>query len=261
MKGGSHLSSRPSHVKLIHNWHSYVLRHLFRRARAVVTTSRARGLQDLAAIRQKLRDAAAETALREAEARERALREKRERELFARTVGPVAPLRHAPRAALGRPRPHPVPRQREQDDAAVLREAISDEFDVETLLDTDDALSFRRHDIGPEVVRKLRRGVWAIQAQLDLHGLRRDEAREQLAAFLRDADRHGLRCVRVIHGKGNGSPGREPVLKSKVKGWLVQKGEVIAFAQARAADGGHGALLVLLRPARPAAARAHPTRR
>jgi len=130
----------------------------------------------------------------------------------------------------------------------VLREAISDEFDVETLLDTDDALSFRRRGIGPEVVRKLRRGHWAIQAQLDLHGLRREEAREQLSAFVREAERLGLRCVRVIHGKGNGSPGREPVLKSRVKGWLVQKREVLAFAQARGSDGGHGALVVLLRP-------------
>jgi DNA-nicking Smr family endonuclease len=212
--------------------------------------TRARSLKELSALRQTLRDAAADTARREAEARERAARDKRERELFAHTVGPVSPLRHGARAPLHKPRPLPIARQRERDEAAVLREAISDEFDVETLLDTDDALSFRRRDIGPDVVRKLRRGVWSIQAQLDLHGLRRDEAREQLGAFLREADRQGLRCVRVIHGKGNGSPGREPVLKSKVKGWLVQKSEVIAFAQARAADGGHGALLVLLRPAR-----------
>lgn len=212
------------------------------------TKTRARSLQDLTVIRRALRDAALDAARRDAEAREHAAREQRERELFARTVGPVAPLRKAARVVIERPRPHPLPRQRERDEAAVLHEAISDEFDVETLLDTDDALSFRRRGIGPEVVRKLRRGVWAIQAQLDLHGLRRDEAREQLGRFLRDADRHGLRCVRVIHGKGNGSPGREPVLKSKVKSWLVQKNEVLAFAQARASDGGHGALLVLLRP-------------
>jgi DNA-nicking Smr family endonuclease len=95
--------------------------------------------------------------------------------------------------------------------------------------------------------------VWAIQAQLDLHGLRREEARERLNHFIHDAKRHGMRCVRVIHGKGNGSPGREPVLKGKVKSWLVQKKEVIAFTQARASDGGNGALLVLLAPstARP----------
>lgn len=209
---------------------------------------RARSLQDLADIRRALHEAAREKALRDAQAREKAARDKRERDLFAITVGPVAPLRSAKRAALNKPRAHPVPRQRERDDAAVLHEAISDEFDVETLLDTDDALSFRRPDIGPEVVRKLRRGVWSIQAQIDLHGLRRDEAREQLAAFIRDAEKQGFRCVRVIHGKGHGSPGRQGVLKAKVKSWLVQKNEVLAFTQARGSDGGHGALLVLLRP-------------
>ncbi|HJW12711.1 MAG TPA: Smr/MutS family protein [Albitalea sp.] len=205
-----------------------------------------RSLHDLAAIKAALRAA----AQAEAQAREQAAREQRERDLFALTVGPVAPLRRKAHHPIERPRAHPIARQRERDEAAVLHEAISDEFDVESLLETDDALSFRRVGIGPEVVRKLRRGVWAIQAHLDLHGLRRDEARERLAEFLREADRHGLRCVRVVHGKGHGSPGREPVLKGKVKTWLTQKSEVIAFTQARAADGGHGALLVLLRPGR-----------
>jgi DNA-nicking Smr family endonuclease len=95
-------------------------------------------------------------------------------------------------------------------------------------------------------VRKLRRGGWVIQAEIDLHGLRRDEARERLGAFLRDATRLGLRCVRVVHGKGNGSPGREPVLKQRVQRWLVQTATVLAYTQARAAEGGSGALVVLL---------------
>ena len=217
---------------------------------------KARSLNELAALKAALLQAqrvaaeqAAEQAARECE---RAVREKRERELFATTVGRVQPLRKAAAPALPRVRPTPVPRQRQLDEAAVLVEALSDDFDVESLLDTDDALSFRRRGIGPEVVRKLRRGVWAIQAQLDLHGLRRDAARERLAEFVRESVRDGQRCVRVIHGKGNGSPGREPVLKSRVKSWLVQKNEVIAFVQARASDGGHGALLVLLRPSGPA---------
>ncbi len=211
----------------------------------------ARSLQDLAALKKTLAKAAAEAARHEAQALADAAREQRERHLFAHTVGPVSPLRRIATMPLARPRVEPLPRQRERDEAAVLREAISDEFDVESLLETDDALSWRGDGIGPEVVRKLRRGVWAIQAQIDLHGLRRDEAREQLAEFLRAAVRHGLRCVRVVHGKGHGSPGREPVLKSKVKTWLVQKSEVIAFAHARAADGGNGALLVLLKPTGP----------
>ena len=209
---------------------------------------RLHSLADLAALKKALHDAEREAALATARAQEEAARQRRERELFSLTVGRVVPLRPSARASIDRPRPRPEPRQRQADEAAVLVESISDEFDVESLLDTDEALSFRRRGVGPEVVRKLRRGVWAIQAQLDLHGARRDEARELLGAFLRDAARAGLRCVRVVHGKGNGSPGREPVLKGKVRSWLVQKNEVIAFTQARAQDGGHGALLVLLGP-------------
>jgi DNA-nicking Smr family endonuclease len=215
---------------------------------------KARGLDELAVLREALQRARREAAEAEARDLERLARESAERNLFASSVGPVLPLRKAAHMLAPRPQPSALPRQRIKDEAAVLRESISDEFDVESLLDTDESLSFRRPDIGPEVVRKLRRGVWATQAQLDLHGLRRDAAREQLATFLRDAVRAGLRCVRVVHGKGNGSPGRTPVLKAKVKTWLVQKEEVIAFAQARASDGGNGALMVLLRPA-PVAAR------
>ena len=212
---------------------------------------KARSLAELAALKAALLQAQRNAAERAASERRAEARERLERELFATTVGRVQALRKSAAPVLPRERPAPVPRQRLRDEAAVLVEALSDEFDVESLLDTDDALSFHRRGIGPEVVRKLRRGVWAIQAQLDLHGLRRDAAREHLSSFLRQAVRDGQRCVRVIHGKGNGSPGREPVLKSRVKGWLVQKNEVIAFAQARASDGGHGALLVLLRPSGP----------
>ena len=174
--------------------------------------------------------------------------ERRERDLFASTVGQVIALRKAAAPPPARPRPAPVARQRQRDEAAALVESISDEFNAESLLETDDALSYRRSGIGIDVVRKLRRGVWVIQAEIDLHGLRRDQARERIDAFLRDAAREGLRCVRVVHGKGLGSPGKEPVLKARVKSWLVQRSEVLAFTHARPADGGHGALLVLLKP-------------
>ncbi|HNL42397.1 MAG TPA: Smr/MutS family protein, partial [Ottowia sp.] len=147
---------------------------------------------------------------------------------------------HAPPAVA------PEPRQRQRDEQAVLRESISDEFDTSTLLHTDEHLSFRRPGIGPDVAAKLRRGHWAVQGEIDLHGLRTDEAREALAQFLREAQRAGLRCVRVVHGKGLGSPGRTPVLKAKVQVWLVQKAEVLAFVQAKPLEGGAGALLVLL---------------
>lgn len=197
-------------------------------------------------LKKQLDQARRDAAEREARARALHERAQRERELFERTVGPVRKLRDSGRAELRPPRPQPLPRQRELDERAALREAMSDEMDVSTLLETDDSLSFRRRGVGLDVLTRLRRGEWAIQAEVDLHGLRRDEARERLGLFLREAVKHGLRCVRVVHGKGLGSPGREPVLKGKVKAWLVQRQEVMAFTQARASEGGAGALVVLL---------------
>jgi len=169
-------------------------------------------------------------------------------QLFVRAVGPVRslPAKHLSKAVPRTERPAPLPGQQRRDEQAVMREALSDEFDVETLLDTDEALSFRRPGLGPDVVRKLRRGQWQLQGQLDLHGLRREDARLALAEFIRHAHKSGWRCVRVIHGKGLGSPGKTPVLKNRVHSWLVQKKEVLAFVQARPADGGAGALVVLL---------------
>jgi DNA-nicking Smr family endonuclease len=142
-----------------------------------------------------------------------------------------------------------VAHKRLEDDQQVLIASVSDEFEIDTLLHTDADLSFRRPGIGPDVLRKLRRGEWVIQDHLDLHGLRVDEARELLGQFLREALRRGLRCVRVVHGKGLGSKDRQPVLKGKARVWLAQRDEVIAFCQARPAEGGSGALVVLLRPA------------
>lgn len=209
---------------------------------------KASSLQDLGPLRRALADAARARAELAAREREQAVRLRRERDMFALAVGEVLPLRKPAMMAPHRTPPSPEPRQRQRDEAAVMHEALSDEFDVESLIETDDSLSYRREGIGAEVVRKLRRGVWVIQGHLDLHGLRRDEAREHLNAFLHDAALAGRRCVRVIHGKGNGSPGREPVLKAKAKSWLAQHRQVIAFTQARASDGGAGALVVLLAP-------------
>ncbi|WP_088286398.1 Smr/MutS family protein [Ideonella sp. A 288] len=198
--------------------------------------------------------AARETNRRhERETAERALRERDQRrrqqvqhDLFARSVGPVHPIRDRGMAEIDLPRPPPHPRQRELDEQAAVRASMSDEVTLESLLLTDDGLSFRRAGIGPDVVTRLRRGHWALQGQLDLHGLNREEARDALAAFVREAHRRGMRCIRVVHGKGHGSPGRQSVLKAKVQRWLAQRNEVIAFAQATGPQGGAGALVVLL---------------
>jgi DNA-nicking Smr family endonuclease len=171
-----------------------------------------------------------------------------EKDLFVRAIGAVKPLPASTRVPLGPGPAAPIPVQRQLDEQRVLRESISDEFDVTTLLDTDDALSFRRPGVGTDVTQKLRKGGWSIQRQIDLHGLRTEEAREALGSFVREAHRHGVRCVRVVHGKGLGSPGKTPVLKSRVQGWLIQKKEVLAFVQAKPAEGGAGALVVLLTP-------------
>ena len=207
---------------------------------------KARDFSELGSLRDEL--ARRHQEAERARARERAAREEQARlhRLFADTVGPVVTVPHQPRAASTQARPPPEPRQTVLDEQAALREAMSDEVDIESLLLTDDGLSFRRPGVDASVVTRLRRGLWAIQAELDLHGLRREEARDELAAFVRTAARRGARCLRVVHGKGHGSPGKQPVLKAKVHKWLAQCAEVIAFTQAPGPEGGAGALLVLL---------------
>lgn len=207
-------------------------------------------IKDFAALQGLQRELKAQQQAREQAAAERRLREQAtalEADLFRRSIGSVEPLATPERTAAYCPRPEPIARQHLADEQAALAESLSDDFSVETLLDTDDALSFGRSGIGADTLRKLRRGHWVIQSQLDLHGLRTDEARTALANYLRSVGKRGLRCVRIIHGKGLGSINKEPVLKNKVRNWLMQKDEVIAFCQAKASDGGSGALVVLLK--------------
>jgi DNA-nicking Smr family endonuclease len=198
----------------------------------------------------------------EARAREKAEREERERvaiqeaSLFKSAIGGVKKMpesnRFVPNAPPGinvKIKPAKVFRTQAEDDAAVLRESLSDQFEVDHLLEDDPSLSFSRAGIGSDVVRKLRKGYWPVQDELDLHGLRRDGAREAIGDFLHKAGKRKLRCVCVIHGKGLGSAGGEPVLRSMVHSWLEQKDEVIAFCAANVDGRSHGALIVLLKSA------------
>jgi len=123
---------------------------------------------------------------------------------------------------------------------------VSDGGDVVHLL-SEGGTAFVRADAAPDTARNLRRGQWPAGAELDLHGLRVEQARHAVLSFLDECLEHGIRCVRIVHGKGYGSQGLEPVLKDKVRTWLVQKPDVMAVSQAPERDGGAGALLVLLR--------------
>ncbi len=211
-------------------------------------------LKHLGALQSLKAQLAQQTREREQQAREQAAEQQRRHRAaneFSDAMKDVQAL--APRSrAHHKPAPHPPhAKSRHRDNEEVLVASISDDIDVESMLDVDEALSFRAQGIGADVLRRLRRGEWSIQDQLDLHGHRVDEAREALVLFLRDAIKRGQRCVRVVHGKGLGSEGKMPVLKGKVRGWLAQRDEVIAFCQARGTDGGAGALMVLLRPSAP----------
>ena len=211
--------------------------------------ARIKDLSQLAPLRESLNRAAQEREAAAAEHQRVAREQLSAADEFRSMVGEVTPLAIKQRVEHDRPLHPPIPQKRIEDNQQVLIASVSDDFEIDTLLHTDAELSFRRPGIGPDVLRKLRRGEWVIQDHLDLHGARVDEARELLAGFLREALRRGLRCVRVVHGKGLGSKDKVPVLKGKTRVWLAQREEVIAFCQARPAEGGSGALVVLLRPA------------
>ena len=201
---------------------------------------------DLVDLKTSLAQQAELAAQRAAEAARLALIQAQEARVFSDALDGVKPLSVAARVELPKTKIEPRAAQFERDERAALWQTLSDDMDIERLLDTDAALSYRRPGIGEDVTRKLRKGFWVVQDQIDLHGLRVDEAREAIAYFFLQADKRSLRCLRIIHGKGLGSVNREPVLKAKVLRWLVQREEVIAFCQARPNDGGAGALIVLL---------------
>ena len=143
--------------------------------------------------------------------------------------------------------PKPIARQFIRDEKQALRDSLSDDFYPAHELESGEELLYLRQGQSPDVLSKLRRGYWVVQAQIDLHGLISDEAREYVAEFLGSCKKRNIRCVRIVHGKGLGSRNREPVLKHKLRSWLMQRDEVIAYAQAKPEDGGSGAVIVLLK--------------
>jgi len=170
-----------------------------------------------------------------------------EAELFRAAVSDVVPLTGTARIEHVRLLPQPVPAQRLRDEREALNESLTGQVAWDAGMETGEELSYARNGVGAQTLSKLRRGHWATQDELDLHGLTVEQARSALADFLNRSVHRGLRCVRIIHGKGLRSKNREPVLKPKLGVWLIKRDEILAFCQARSADGGGGAVVVLLR--------------
>ena len=167
-------------------------------------------------------------------------------ELFREAVR-GATLLVPPARVTHREKPPAVPVQSMLDEYDALSESISGPIPWDQSMETGEELIFLRAGLPRDTLRKLRRGHWAIQDEIDLHGLNRDDARLRLAEFLGNCVKRGLRCLRIVHGKGLRSPRREPVLKGKMNQWLSQRDEVLAYCQAPSGWGGAGALLVLLK--------------
>ena len=172
---------------------------------------------------------------------------------FRAAVADARPLPRTDRVQLGGPLPPPRPLQHLADERAALHESLHGQIGLQDRLEGGDEPVYLRNGIANSVLKDLRRGRWVLQDEIDLHGLNRDQARAALAVFVAECNRRGTRCVRVVHGKGYGSPGRDAVLRRLVRGWLMQKIEVLAYCQAKPQDGGDGAVIVLLKTQRKTA--------
>lgn len=159
----------------------------------------------------------------------------------------VIPLTLPIRASLQKPRPKPIPFKRIEDDLAIPDEMMKDTSGWDADIENGDLITFKRNGIPTDVLRKLKRGQWIVQATLDLHGCTTDAARTALARFLAEARHGGIRCVCIVHGKGTRSPNNVAAIRNKVRLSLSQRDEVLAFCDAAPADGGAGAVIVLLK--------------
>lgn len=165
-----------------------------------------------------------------------------DKDLFRQMVGEVQPVKQD-HADINIPKPPARARQQEADDQQVIADMLSDHHEH---LATGDELSYHQDGIQKTVLRKLRRGQYRIEAEIDLHGYNSEDARKALLEFLAHAKNQGYRCIRIIHGKGI-HHAKGPVLKPLVNSWLRQKSSILAFCSARPQDGGTGAVYALLK--------------
>ena len=169
-----------------------------------------------------------------------------DKDLFRQALADAKPLRTTRRAAEVIRKPAPRARFARADEMAALRESLEADID-DTESHGGESLRFHRPSVGKRTLRKLARGSFSVQAEIDLHGMTVVEAKPRLSEFIESCARDGKLCVRVVHGKGLGSGDRGPVLKQKVNRWLRQWDTVLAFVSTRQVHGGTGAVYVLLR--------------
>lgn len=170
-----------------------------------------------------------------------------DRDLFRSALADVKLISPHGRITPPQNHPPPIPLSRLRDEREVIYESLHDPIRWDEATENGEELSFVRSGLSRQILRRLRRGEWVTQAELDLHGMTRIHAKAELASFLFECKRRGIRCVRIVHGKGLGSKNREPVLKLHVRHWLMQREEIMAYVQARPVDGGGGAVIVLLK--------------
>ena len=166
-------------------------------------------------------------------------------DLFRRTMSDAKPLRSEPRIEPPARKPKPRARFTRADEKEALRESLQDDLDTMESSNAE-SMHYHRPSVGRRTMRKLARGRYSVQDELDLHGMTVEEAKPRLTDFIDNSVRKDHLCVRIVHDKGLGSGDRGPVLKSAVNRWLRKWDSVLAFVSARQVDGGTGALYVLL---------------
>ena len=168
-------------------------------------------------------------------------------DLLEASLGGVTSMKETDKARHDRDKPLPIPSQSIKDEASVVEELLSEDFDEESVEFLSEESSYLRPGLQSQILKKLRRNFWLVQDELDLHGLNSNDARELVAMFLAQAKRNGFRCVRIIHGKGHRSNNHVPVLKTKLFKWLQLRADILAYCESAPADGGSGATMLLLK--------------
>ncbi|MGD7035179.1 MAG: DNA mismatch repair protein MutS [Gammaproteobacteria bacterium HGW-Gammaproteobacteria-10] len=166
-----------------------------------------------------------------------------DRDLFRHTVGKVISVATDKLHLKTSPKPKPIPAKRSVEHTQALDESIS----VTEQLSLEDSMGFLSPGLQKNVLRKMRKGHYGLDAEIDLHGLSSHEAKKQLLRFLHSCVEEGYRCVCIVHGKGYRSPDNLPILKNSLNVWLRQHRDVQAFCSAPQREGGTGAVFVLLR--------------